>query len=308
MQYPALMAMVDAVSRQNPLQLKRIAGFIARQDTRYWEFAEDLCAMLNCTLTDSEAKRDAAARAYNALCRDMLRAQIQFRKTAVYPARDAAQARQDVYDQQETMSQYMVGLLVSQVFWPNHYQLFRFFEETLRSACPSSYLEVGAGHGLYIREAVRQFPGLDVEVCDISAASIAMSQTILASLGVRAARVRFIHGDFFTFSSDRRFDFITLGEVLEHVEDPVRFLQRARALLTPTGVVSLTTCVNCPAVDHVYHFRSVDDIRAVIAEAGFSVTREVVLPAEDVPCERWAEELVTINYGAALRDRALAGE
>ena len=299
--YPSFMQLVDTVCGQNPLQAKRIAGFIAGQDEEYWAFAEDVSEMLHRTLIASPAERVAVARAYNDLCMGMVRDQIAFRKTGAYPAHDAHRVRREVYDQPETMHRYMVGLLVSQMLWPNHYELFRFFQATLQRARPARYLEIGAGHGLFIRDALRRFPGLEVDVCEISAASIAISQRILAALGVRVADVQFTHSDFFTFLSNRRFDFITAGEVLEHVQDPVGFLVRMRAFLAPHGTVYLSTCVNCPAVDHVYHFRSVDDIRAVIADAKFVIADEHVLPAEDVPCAQWKEQLITVNYGAALR-------
>lgn len=302
--YPAFMQVVDAVSSQNPLQAKRIAAFIAGQDEEYWAFAEDVSEMLHRTLIASPEERAAVARAYNDLCMGMVRDQIAFRKTGVYPAHDVDRVRQEIYDQPETMHRYMVGLLVSQMLWPNHYQLFRFFQAILQNACPARYLEVGAGHGLFIRDALRRFPKLEVEVCEISSASIAMSQRILSALGVRVADVRFTHSDFFAFSSDRRFDFITVGEVLEHVRNPVGFLARVRDLLAPNGVVYLSTCANCPAVDHVYHFHSADDIRAVIADAKLGIVEERVLPAEDVPCSQWAEQLITVNYGAALRHTA----
>lgn len=299
--YPAFMQVVDAVCGQNPLQAKRIAGFIAGQDEEYWTFAEDVSEMLHRTLIASPAERAAVARAYNDLCMGMVRDQIAFRKTGIYPADDVHRVRQEVYDRPETMHRYMVGLLVSQMLWPNHYQLFRFFQTTLHHARPTRYLEVGAGHGLFIRDALRRFPSLEVDVCEISAASIAIAQQILAALGVRIADVRFTHSDFFAFSSDRRFDFITAGEVLEHVQNPVGFLVRMRDFLAPHGTVYLSTCVNCPAVDHVYHFHSIDEIRAVIADARLIIVDERVLPAEDVPCAQWQEQLITVNYGAALR-------
>lgn len=302
--YPAFTQLVDAVGRQNPLQAKRIATFIAGQNAEYWAFAEDVSELLHRTLIASPEEREAVARAYNDLCMGMVRDQIAFRKTGVYPAHDADRVRREVYDQPETMHRYMVGLLVSQVLWPNHYQLFRFFQEMLADARPTRYLEVGAGHGLFIRDALRRFPSLEVEVCEISAASIAMCRRILAALGVRIADVQFTQNDFFAFSSDRKFDFITVGEVLEHVRDPVGFLNRVHDFLAPNGVVYLSTCVNCPAVDHVYHFHTVDEIRAVVAEARFTVAEERVLPAEDVPCSQWAEQLITVNYGAALRRTA----
>jgi SAM-dependent methyltransferase len=53
------------------------------------------------------------------------------------------------------------------------------------------------------------------------------------------AEVRVIHGDFLTWEpeSEERFDLITLNKVLEHVEDPVAMLGRARRWIRPGGLL-----------------------------------------------------------------------
>jgi SAM-dependent methyltransferase len=53
------------------------------------------------------------------------------------------------------------------------------------------------------------------------------------------AGVRAIHADFLTWEpkSEERFDLITLNKVLEHVEDPVAMLSRARRWIRPGGIL-----------------------------------------------------------------------
>jgi hypothetical protein len=58
--------------------------------------------------------------------------------------------------------------------------------------------------------------------------------------------------------------------------------------------------VNCPAIDHVYHFHTVDEIRQLIAAVGLSIRREFAQAAEPIPPERWEEALVPVNYCAIL--------
>lgn len=299
--YPEFMKIVDLISEQNPLQCKRIQAFIMTQDEDYWTFAEDLSAILNRALINDKTRRIEAALAYNNLCMEMLREQIKFRKTGVYPTDDADTARKNIYDQPDAMYKYMVGLLISQMLWPNHYRLFRFFQDILTKAMPASYLEVGAGHGMFTLEALRHFPKLDVVVCDISKASIEISRQMLLSFSADLSRVQFIHADFFESSFDgQRFDFITLGEVLEHVKDVAGFMRRVHNFLLPAGTVYVSTCANCPAVDHVHHFHSVREIRKILLDSNFLIADEIALPAEDIPMHLWEKELVTVNYGAKL--------
>jgi cyclopropane fatty-acyl-phospholipid synthase-like methyltransferase len=96
------------------------------------------------------------------------------------------------------------------------------------------------------------------------------------------------------------FDFIIMGEVLEHVNNAPDFMLRTKKLLNRGGSIYLSTCANSPALDHVYHFKSADEIRDLITSHGFRIVKDLALPAEDVPQERWASELTTINYCALL--------
>ena len=61
-----------------------------------------------------------------------------------------------------------------------------------------------------------------------------------------------------------------------------------------------TTCANCPAIDHVYLYRSVEEIQAHVREAGLKIVAELALPVGSIPRERWSAERVEVNYAAVL--------
>jgi ubiquinone/menaquinone biosynthesis C-methylase UbiE len=297
------MKIVDLVSAQNPLQRKRISAFMSQQDVGYWTFAEDLSRTLNHTFLQSDQERNAAAQSYNRMCMEILREQIRFRKTGVYLLDDARAADQVVYSQHDAMRSYVVGLLLSYLFWPNHYQMFQFFTNHLAERRIECCLEVGVGHGLFSAELMRRKPNVDLTLVDISAASLELAREMLITFQQDPTNVRFIHGDYLTVQPEGNgFDFLIMGEVLEHVNDAPGFLRRARQLLRPGGSIFLSTCANCPAVDHVFHFHSVDEIRELIHRADLSILRDLALPAEAVPEARWQAELVTINYCAILTE------
>jgi 2-polyprenyl-3-methyl-5-hydroxy-6-metoxy-1,4-benzoquinol methylase len=289
----------------NPLQRKRIERFLARQDESYWEFAEDLLGNLSRSFLQTADDWAAAARCYNDLCMECVRLQIAFRKSGTYPKSAQDQALEEVYSRPEVMRSYMVGLLLTYLFWPNQYRMFRLFKDHLAERAAGTYLEVGVGHGLFLAEAMRTFPDLSPDVIDISATSIGLAREILQSFDLDASRVRFTLSDFLQTAPPRDggYDMIAMGELLEHVDKPQLFLQRSRDLLAPDGTYFITTCVNCPAVDHVYHFHTVDEIRDMVRSCGLEVRSELVLPAEDVPLCRCEKELVTINYAALLTRR-----
>jgi hypothetical protein len=182
-QYPEFSRIFDLVASQNPLQRKRIESFLRRQSEEYWIFAEGLSGTLNKALLQSENIRTEAARSYNRMCMDILREQIRFRKTGVYLISEAEAANQNVYSQPEVMRYYIVGLLLSYLFWPNHYQMWHFFTDHL-SLMPAmaNCLEVGAGHGLFTAETLRRFPGLEIHVLDISETSLNAKCSLLSRL------------------------------------------------------------------------------------------------------------------------------
>jgi 2-polyprenyl-3-methyl-5-hydroxy-6-metoxy-1,4-benzoquinol methylase len=297
-----LFKIIDLITAQNPLQKKRIHKFLDSQGSDYWEFAENLSEILNHSfLINNEARRKAAS-AYNKMCMDFLKEQIRFKKTGIYRINNADAAIEQVYDNPLVMRYYMVGLLISYLFWPNHYALFQFFIKTLKPNMKiKNYLEVGVGHGLFTSNMIKRFPEIEATVVDISETSIQTAQEILNTFQVNTSQIEFIHGDYLTANlSKKSFDYIIMGEVLEHVNNAPDFMTRTKSLLNREGLIYLSTCANSPALDHVYHFKSADEIRDLITKSGFRILSDLALPAEDVPKELWAEELTTINYCALL--------
>ena len=94
--------------------------------------------------------------------------------------------------------------------------------------------------------------------------------------------------------------FITMGEVLEHVNFPQKLLLKLKSLLSKSGYAFISTCVNCPTIDHVYHYRSVSEIQEMVQEAGLIINNEKILPVENLPIEEIIARKITINYSAII--------
>jgi 2-polyprenyl-3-methyl-5-hydroxy-6-metoxy-1,4-benzoquinol methylase len=59
---------------------------------------------------------------------------------------------------------------------------------------------------------------------------------------VRRLGVEFVLGDAATFDfGDRRFDVITLGDVIEHMPDPRQTMRKVASVLKPGGLIWLST-------------------------------------------------------------------
>ena len=92
-----------------------------------------------------------------------------------------------------------------------------------------------------------------------------------------------------------------MGEVLEHVDEPLKLLNKFEYLLSDAGQGFISTCVDCPTIDHVYHFKSIDQIRDMISDSKLSIYSEKILPVENLPMEEIIEKKITINYCAIVR-------
>jgi hypothetical protein len=89
-------------------------------------------------------------------------------------------------------------------------------------------------------------------------------------------------------------------EADEFVERYQVFLERLKTLLIPEGKAFISTCANCPTIDHVYQFDTVEQMRDLITSSGLRIVRDFPLPVEDMTVEEAEAGRITINYCALL--------
>ena len=92
-------------------------------------------------------------------------------------------------------------------------------------------LEVGIGTGDLLAVALEM--GYDVDAVEIVESS---AQTVSNNLNIPI-----FCADFLKFSTDKKYALIVMGDVLEHVVDPVAALNHAHSLLLDDGVIWLST-------------------------------------------------------------------
>lgn len=95
---------------------------------------------------------------------------------------------------------------------------------------PASLLDVGCGNGGFLLAAKNA--GYEALGIDISQGAI----DIVRRRGGEAICVDFLTHDF-----GRTFDVISMWDVVEHLQDPYLFFQRARELLNPGGILIVKT-------------------------------------------------------------------
>ncbi len=229
----------------------------------------------------------------------MLDERLEFLRTGHYASSSFAEVEQRVYANPEIMEYYMYGLVFSQFLWPEQYARLEFFCRELPRYRDhiANYLEIGGGHGIYISSAAELLNGgTHFDLVDISATSMELARAMSPCTGIHYHLC-----DIFDFNVDlqRRYDFIVIGEVLEHLEDPRKLLAKVRGMLSPGGHAFISTPVNAPTADHIHLFHHVREIRDLLASEGCSIESEATRYAEDVP-EAKAERLKVAQMFAAF--------
>lgn len=297
---------LEAVYRIVPTQRKKVEAYFkaepaAKADLgRFLEIYSPYMKQAGLSVQD-------LAEGYCGMVNEMLGSRLAFLREGSYPAKSQSKAFQEVYNNPATMRGYMLGSALSQFLWKAHYAMFSLYREVVAGLPPKSrMLEVGSGHGLFLYQSLKLAgEGSKVDVVDISDTSLAMTQgVIMAALPQALERVSFKKADFTVFQPEENYDFITMGEVLEHVEDALGMLKSIRRLLKPTGRSYISTCANCPAIDHVYEFHRTSEIRDLMAAAGLEIVREVEVASEDKPPEVLEKLKIDISYAAIVKPRS----
>jgi 2-polyprenyl-3-methyl-5-hydroxy-6-metoxy-1,4-benzoquinol methylase len=115
-----------------------------------------------------------------------------------------------------------------------HTVFFKYYSEILTKIRQYTHggtlLEIGIGGGECALAA--QEMGFDVLGIDISEGNVRQA----ARYGLNAE-----HADFMDFCGDRKWDVIIMGDVLEHVSDPIAAMEKVRGSLADGGVLWLST-------------------------------------------------------------------
>jgi len=227
------------------------------------------------------------AEGYSLFVRETVVEQIRFARERCYRFSTYAEIAQAGYTDPEYMEPYMVGLALSLFFWPNHVALKDFHADWVRS-CPrgGSYLEVGPGHGLLIAEAMRANVFSKCLGVDVNSKSAQMTLDILASglYGV-FSNYNVEVADFLTWDGAETSDAVVLGEVIEHVEHPIEFLEKAAEITRPDGRL----------------YRNVQEVEDQFVAAGLLIERKLILPHGASSLEVSLEKCFPVNLAYWLR-------
>lgn len=282
-QFPVHQGFISqAISGATPEEIDRLAGYL------------EFCLGKGLGL-------DYLAESYLTILGDTLDEQHHFQEHGSYRHTTFAEVAASVYHDRDYMDRYMYGLAITNFLWPNHVSMSRFLRRTLPRRRSGRYLEIGPGHGFLLLSAIGIGSFDDYLAVDLSAASVQQTRTIVEHFHPGApARVEmqdFLQADDLTPGT---FDAIVMGEVLEHVEQPEVFLRRIAELAKDDAYVFVTTCINAPAVDHIYLWRTTDELEEMIAANGLTIVEPLRLPYEGKTLDESRALRLPINVAYVL--------
>jgi 2-polyprenyl-3-methyl-5-hydroxy-6-metoxy-1,4-benzoquinol methylase len=288
----------EAVRGRNPMHHRYVATSLA---ALLAPEAAQLAEYLKFCLAQGLSFEDVA-KAYLVVVNDTMREQMYFRKHGTYRASKFADVAGSVYFNAPYMESYMYGLAISSFLWPNHLEIFRFFRRSIPRDRAGDYLEIGPGHGYFMRTAIGSSSYENFMGVDISATSISQTQRLLDHFDPGStARIELREMDF--LESDLAADAysaVVMGEVLEHVEQPDLFLREVVRVAKDDAFIFVTTCINAPAIDHIYLFDSPEQVQRIIADCGLRIESEAIMPYEGTTLRQSLDQRLAINVGYVL--------
>ncbi|WP_136661019.1 methyltransferase domain-containing protein [Nitratireductor sp. XY-223] len=217
-----------------------------------------------------------AVRGFQRLGSTILREEVAFKQTGQYSAsvEELQALKDDFYSNPEVMEgYYLVGLYCTYFLWPHHYRLLKFYREAFLSPPHDPQglvMEWGPGHGLLSVEALGRWADSPSLLIDLSPQSLQFSEAVLGASGA-GERVETRLEDVLAVPSLPQASRIVCGELLEHVPDPKALVGRIKESLQPGGLAFLTGAINAPQPDHIFLFRSEDELLRLVEEGGLDV-------------------------------------
>lgn len=268
-QYPRTADAIESYVEAADFMVTSIAQVI-REGDLFWKMAEEVLGLLEEMSGPNYAVRRESLVRYTY---EYLKAQVAYTKRGSYAADSFNDVNERVYANAEVMDGfYLDGLLLTQAFWPGHLRMNLFYQESfLKRLKPDvRFCEVGVGQGWFFTQALSARPQSHGTGLDISPFSLNYTAALAHAREIDPARFELRTGDAqaglgLTAVS---MDASVCGEVLEHVSRPVDVVRHIVEVLRPGGIAFFTAPALSDAVDHLYEFRSDQEVLDTIVEGG----------------------------------------
>src|SRR5262249_2330056 len=154
----------------------------------------------------------------------------------------------------------------------------------------------GPGHGWLALQQLKANRANRLIAIDISPHSVEYTRAVLQAAGVDQTRydIRQVKAEE-GLKGLGAFDRIVMAEVIEHLATPQQVLSDALPHAHRDTLFFITTVVNIEAVDHIYLFRELQEVRQLLESCKLTIVDELDLPLKlNLPMPKPAYEVALI--------------
>lgn len=297
--------LTEEIAKKDRLHSKKINANVSVLNEKFPSEFNELSGLVMQYFQRLNLSTERIASDYLKMIRDMRAEGVYFFKNGKYRCESQKIANEYVYSKPDVMTYYMNALLVSQILWKHHFNIFMDFQKNLevmfKKDVPLKILDIGPGHGFFSFLVKKAYPNYEkLDIVDISDTSLEMTKSII---GFDNNKINYFKQDVFDYPDSNKYDFIVLGEVIEHLDEPKKILMKLSKLLKPGGVIWITAPTNSPALDHVYLFKSREEILNLIKDSGLEVTSSFNYFAEDVDEQTAIKNRITDLVGVFCKNK-----
>ncbi len=200
------------------------------------------------------------------------RSQQAYEKRGHYEFEKFTEANEKVYQQADYMRDYYWGVFAILFSWSHYVELMDFYlNRFVANLQPGSLIEIAPGHGAWGVLAVTNCEGLTLVGMDISPTSIELSPKMAAGAGVGDRCIYQLGDATKVVHSSAGYDSAICSFLLEHLEDPGKFLTDFGVSLRPGALAFVTLALTAAQTDHIYEFRTVSEGILLAEAAGFEL-------------------------------------
>jgi len=299
----------EEIARKLPVHGNKIRKNLMRLSPAQTAQAETYYQHFSQVLLKMGHSLSFAVDCYAKMMEDMFYYRKRYLQEGRYAHHRFEEVAEKVYHNPEVMTYHMFGLALAQFIWPEQAARNTFFENHLQKkyngdsapTLPFRFLDLGGGHGLYVRSVQKIIPDSNTTVVDISPTSLQLCAAMCLDHPIEEKKMNFVVLDIMDYEPQEKFDLISLAEVIEHLENPTEMLKRARKLLKEDGLLFVSTPLHSPMIDHLYLFTEEEEIRAIFKDAELEIVTETICSSESWGIEESKLKKVPIMYAAFLK-------
>lgn len=256
--------LIESIEKKNRLFLIPYKNRV-KKDERYLEFTNRLISVIYNYAELNNDEIDYVIESYNNYYLNYLELQQQFNKTGSYKYKNYADLDQDL--DEVFHKDYIYVLLISFLTTSYRYDMMEFVSEAANKYLKNESevgLEIGFGTGIELAERIDYFVKYDIY-------EINKYSEQIFNLLYKGSTLANYNNAFYEFDDVLKYSYVQLIELMEHLEEPKKYIDRSHRILKSEGIVVFTAAVNMANIDHIYLFDTIQSVRDLIDDQKWEV-------------------------------------